>query len=280
MNKYNIENIALDLDGTLLTDKHTIMPKTKAALIEAQERGYKVIIATGRPYETLISFAEELKLKEFGGLIICNNGGQIVDPATDETIYEDLLSKEEARKILITLKDFSVYPFFRHDNYLYVNNRAEAVVDSKSHMGMVDVYDFEKALGGYKIKEKEPLEDNVPGPIFKVLAAGDGGYIMSNIDKINEALDDDLYAVATMPFVIELLKKTVSKGNALAHMGIDLNKTIAFGDSMNDLHMIEEVKYGIAMENAMEILKSIATDQTDSNNNEGIYNALKKYEII
>ena len=49
---------------------------------------------------------------------------------------------------------------------------------------------------------------------------------------------------------------------------------------MNDYHMLEVAKYSIAMGNAAKEIKELATDITDTNDNEGIYKALKKYQVI
>ena len=70
--KYNI--IVLDLDGTLTNRDKVITPRTKEALMEAQRRGKKVVLASGRPTPGVTPLAEELCLQEFGGFILSFNG--------------------------------------------------------------------------------------------------------------------------------------------------------------------------------------------------------------
>lgn len=66
--------IALDLDGTLLTDKKEISPRTKQAVLSAIEAGHIVVIATGRPHRASIDFYQELGLDtpmvNFNGALI------------------------------------------------------------------------------------------------------------------------------------------------------------------------------------------------------------------
>ena len=65
-NQYEI--IVLDLDGTLTNRDKVITPRTKKALMEAQARGKKVVLASGRPTQGVMPLAEELDLKAYGGL--------------------------------------------------------------------------------------------------------------------------------------------------------------------------------------------------------------------
>ena len=59
------EIIVLDLDGTLTNRDKVITPRTKAALMKAQERGKKVVLASGRPTQGVMPLAKELRLEEY-----------------------------------------------------------------------------------------------------------------------------------------------------------------------------------------------------------------------
>ena len=62
--------IALDLDGTLTNSEKRITPRTKAALMEAQKRGVRLVLASGRPTFGIMPLAEELELARYGGFIL------------------------------------------------------------------------------------------------------------------------------------------------------------------------------------------------------------------
>lgn len=84
-NQYEI--IVLDLDGTLTNRDKVITPRTKKALMEAQARGKKVVLASGRPTQGVMPLAEELDLKAYGGFILSYNGGRIMNCTTGEVVF-------------------------------------------------------------------------------------------------------------------------------------------------------------------------------------------------
>ena len=65
----NYNMIVLDLDGTLTNRDKVITPRTKQSLMEAQKRGIKVVLASGRPTYGVMPLAEELELEKYKGHI-------------------------------------------------------------------------------------------------------------------------------------------------------------------------------------------------------------------
>ncbi|ACM15637.1 hydrolase, haloacid dehalogenase-like family [Bacillus cereus Q1] len=86
--------IVLDLDDTLLRDDHTISPRTKEALMTAQEQGVKVVLASGRPTFAMRAIAKELHLEKYGSFILSFNGAKIINCKTDEELFSSTLSPE------------------------------------------------------------------------------------------------------------------------------------------------------------------------------------------
>ena len=84
--------IVLDLDGTLTNAKKEIMPRTHAALMEAQRRGVRIVLASGRPTYGIVPLAEQLKLAENDGYILAYNGGKIVACRTGEVVFNQELA--------------------------------------------------------------------------------------------------------------------------------------------------------------------------------------------
>lgn len=79
--------IALDLDGTLTNHDKVITPKTREALLKAQQEGAIVVLASGRPTYGIVPLANELKLDTHGGFILAYNGGKIVDWGTQQECF-------------------------------------------------------------------------------------------------------------------------------------------------------------------------------------------------
>ena len=63
--KYRL--LVLDLDGTLTNTKKEITEHTRSILMEAQEKGVKIVLASGRPTYGVVPIAEKLELKKYGG---------------------------------------------------------------------------------------------------------------------------------------------------------------------------------------------------------------------
>ena len=86
------------------------------------------------------------------------------------------------------------------------------------------------------------------------------------------------------PDFMDITAKGADKGNALkimaAHQHIDIQETMAFGDGGNDLSIIQDAGIGVAMGNANECLKQAADYVTTSVDEDGVYNALKHFEVI
>ena len=102
--------IVLDLDDTLLRDDHTISPRTKEALMTAQEQGVKVVLASGRPTFGMRNVAKELRLEEYGSFILSFNGAKIINCKTNEEIFSSTLSPEIVHNLLKLVK-LKVYGF-------------------------------------------------------------------------------------------------------------------------------------------------------------------------
>ena len=79
MSKYKI--LVLDLDGTLTNKKKEITPRTLSVLEKAQQKGLKIVLASGRPTFGIMPLAEQLNLKQYGGYILSYNGGKIINLA-------------------------------------------------------------------------------------------------------------------------------------------------------------------------------------------------------
>ena len=90
--KYKI--LVLDLDGTLTNNKKEITEHTLRTLIDAQERGVKIVLASGRPTYGIAPIAEKLELKKYGGYILSYNGGEITNWQTGELMYANVLDAD------------------------------------------------------------------------------------------------------------------------------------------------------------------------------------------
>lgn len=95
--------LALDLDGTLTNSQKEITKPTLDALIEIQEAGKKVVLASGRPTKGVVPLAQQLHLEDYGSYILSFNGGRITDCRTKKAIYNKILPADCAKGIYETV---------------------------------------------------------------------------------------------------------------------------------------------------------------------------------
>ncbi len=94
--KYKL--IALDLDGTLKNSKNKITDETRETLIKAQQLGAKIVLASGRPTPGLRHEAAALELEKYEGYLLSFNGAKVMDAKTRQTMFEQRLTIEQAKK--------------------------------------------------------------------------------------------------------------------------------------------------------------------------------------
>ena len=149
--------IVLDLDGTLTNEKMKITPKTKDALMRAQEYGIKVVLASGRPTYGITAIAEELNLKKYGGYILAFNGGKIISCKDMNVVFEQILDENLVPKLyesatnndmpILTYQGESIATTSKDDKYVsyeaFINQMP--VVQYDDFMGQI-VYPINKCL--------------------------------------------------------------------------------------------------------------------------------------
>ncbi|WP_026690289.1 Cof-type HAD-IIB family hydrolase [Alteribacter aurantiacus] len=259
--------IAVDLDGTLLTDNKTISLRNRAALAKARELGHQVVIATGRPYRASGQYYKEL----FLDTPIVNFNGAFVHHPKDRQFEpsHQPLDNKTAKTIIETCEAFNVKNMMvevMDDFYLRHLNRgfAEAFTIGSSP---VDYGKLEKLL------------HHDPTSILVHPEEGQEDELTRLLGQAHAEVTEQRNWGAPWN-VIEITKGGVSKASGLqkvaSHLGIPRERIIAFGDENNDLEMIDYVGTGVAMSNAIDELKAIANEITYSNEEDGIARFLEE----
>lgn len=260
--------IVLDLDDTLLQNDQTISPKTKQALMNAQEAGVKVVLASGRPTYGMLHIAEELQLKDYGSFILSYNGAKIINCENNEEIFSSTLTPEVVH---------SLYEISRQEGVLihtYVGNQIVTEYANK-------FTDIEGALTGMEIVEVQSFVHSVSEPVVKVLMLAEPDHLAIVENKLQKQLVGQLSVMRSKPFFLEFTEADVTKGTSLnlliQSLGIMSDEVIAIGDSYNDLAMIEFAGLGVAMGNAPDDIKSKADYVTDTNMNDGVAKVVEEF---
>ena len=271
--KHRIKMIGLDLDGTLLTDKKELTDRTKAALCRAIELGITVLVASGRPW---MGVPEELR--NFPGMryALTSNGARIIDTKDDRVIEEHLLSPELALKALAVCGKYDTL------QEVYFDGQGYAPEDQ---MAYVEKYHRNPSMCEYMRKTRLPVKD-----IRKLVEQENRGLdkvqaLFADMDERETAWKEleqekGLELVGSLQYNIEINAAGVNKGTGLVNLGrmlgIRRKEIMAFGDGDNDIAMLREAGFGVAMANADEQVKAAADYITLSNEEEGVAEAIER----
>lgn len=264
--------IVLDLDGTLTNRDKVITPRTRDALMEAQKRGKKVVLASGRPTQGVAPLAKELELSRFGGYILSYNGGIIINCETGEMVFSRQLPVEANRRIIELAMEHRVDILTYEGDHLVVNNREcpYAGIESRiNHMPMQEV---------------EDMISYVDFAVPKFLMLDDGDYLALVEPRVKAALGKNFSVYRSEPHFLEILPKGIDKAQSLERLletlGMPREEMIACGDGYNDLSMIRFAGLGVAMENAVLPVRKAADYITDSNNEDGVGKVVEKFLLF
>ena len=275
----NIKAILLDIDGTLTNHKKEITPLTKKALMDAQDLGIRLVIASGRPAKGIYQYGDQLEMAKHHGLFVCYNGAKVIDCETHETYVDVTFPVETAKSVLHHMKKFNVIPIVTSDTHMLVEDVYRCMI--KDGTREFNVIQYESRMNNYKLMEVEDLEEYVNVPQNKILTAGDSDYLKAHYKEMAEPFKDELNMMFTSNFYYEFTAKGVDKGSALtvamSKLGIKPEECIAFGDAENDISMLKFAGISVAMANGQDAVKNIATEVTDDNEHDGIAKALYKY---
>ena len=165
------------------------------------------------------------------------------------------------------------------ETFMYVND----VFHNTLHLetGDFNIIEYESRGGNFQLCEWRDLAARLNFPLNKILIAGEPAYLQKYHEAIYAPFKETVTAAFSAPFYFEFTAKNIDKARSLEkltlQLGITAEEVIAFGDGHNDYTMLEWAGTGIAMENAVDELKSIATEVTLSNDNDGIAVALTNF---
>lgn len=254
-----IKAIILDIDGTLTNSQKEITAETKEALLKAQKMGIRLAIASARSENGLRRFGSWLDFEHNNGIFICYNGGLIINSQTKQIYYEKAMPTELAKEILEHLKQFDCIPMINKDEYIYLNDAFNGMIQTPN--GDMDIIQYETRSNEFLICEKADLADFVDFEVPKIFVAASSDYMAENADKMGAPFKERARTGMTAPFYYEFNAKGVEKDVAIERafyeMGISSDDMMAIGDAKNDVAMLKYVKYGIAMGNAIDELKEV-----------------------
>ena len=265
--KYKI--LVLDIDGTLTNSKKEISPKTKKALMKAQAKGVKLVIASGRPTYGVEPLANELELSKYGGYILSFNGAKIINCETNEIMYEKNIPQDKLPEI---------YDLSKEQNVNILTYEGDTILTEEPDDKYIAI---ESRVNKMSVKKVDSFKDYIKSPVTKCLMVAEGDFLANVETIVKNKVGNDLNVYRSEPFFLEIMPKNIDKAYSLNQLLKKINMTrdemIACGDGFNDKSMIDFAGLGVAMENAQEEVKDVADYITLSNDNDGIAKVVEKF---
>jgi len=250
----DVKIVFIDLDGTLKDDNGKVDLDTIKSMNKLKDKGIQIILTTGRSLKYTINFAN---MYNGGNYLITSNGAEIYNFNSKKVLYNDVISKEDLEYLDSLISKYNLFFIANTINFRYTNKKEKELITKeakdlksiKEDISQVVIQSYD--LDSMKLFRKDLEENN-------------NLKISNKTKKIIEGKH----------LFYDITNKTSSKGNAIKwlcnHLNISLDRTMAIGDSSNDLEMFNVCKYKIAMSNADDDLKKIASLVTLSNNEDGV----------
>lgn len=247
--------IATDLDGTLLNTDHQLDPFTVETVREVESLGVKFIIATGRHYRDVVGIRDVLGIEAY---LITSNGARIHAP-DNERIYSRDIHAAAVRRLVqpdIAGSEHVIVNLFADDAWLIDRHAPELLAFHQDSGFDYDVMDLREHDG-----------EN----IAKVLYIGDPKDLQVTAANLEREFGDSIYVTYSLPDCLEVMTSDVSKGRALRfvldRLAIPVAQSVAFGDNMNDIDLLETAGHPFMMNNANPALKARLPDVPRTGNN-------------
>ncbi|SCL85872.1 haloacid dehalogenase-like hydrolase, putative [Plasmodium chabaudi adami] len=254
--KNNIKIAFIDLDGTLLNDDSKASKLNIESLVKAQNKGIKIVFATGRPmFSANAVIGEDVKKNNLSlvpGIYLNGcatygpNGDRIIDNYIDEKLVMDIcnLSKE--------------------NNFV---NRIVLYSLEKTHTFEINEYIDEETLKDTKI--------------YKIAIRFDEQNLSSVLKIYQDKFSDRISLINPYKTCIEFFHHNTNKFEGVKalckHFDISLNDTLAIGNGENDIEMLQGVGTSIAVQNAPSKIKECAKYVAPSNNDDAVHHALRTF---
>lgn len=287
MEKGKYRMIIMDLDGTLLMDDDKSVSKGNyEALREAADKGILIVAATGRSYATVPASVTKMPFLSY---LITSNGSVISrmnGKGMPGVIRQTYLNQEIIDTVLQTIHGINLNrPRLKRIVY-------EAFIEGKAYTD-ADYYENPLSFGSNPkemayIRETRHPVDDMPGLIEANRSRLDSISLICHDQELKAGLaglflqsETKLILSDSAARLLEFSNPDCSKWSAIEYLmemeGILREETIAFGDSGNDLQMIEHAGLGICMGDGKESLKKAADYITSNCMEDGVAKAIRLF---
>lgn len=275
-----IKLIICDIDGTLCNDKKEILSSTIDIFKKCQQHNIQIAIASGRDFMDIQPVLDQLKEVQIN-YVISLNGGYTKDLMTDKDYSCPYLSKDIIQRLIDFMKDPAI-------RFWLVEGEATYCYAKRFYYLLETYHAIQRKLT-LTLNPKLPLRQfhmisnvkQIKHEYRKAVYEAHPKVLEKIYDDLQNAFGNELEIFYSQKDAIDMMPRGINKGYGVKQLMnlLDLkeDEVMCFGDSENDISMFEAVKYGIAMENAQNIVKEKAFYITSSNNEDGIQKAIEHF---
>lgn len=268
-----IKLIATDMDGTLLDTKGQLeLPRLEKILDKLDQRGIRFVISTGneihRMRQLLGHLAERVVLVVANGARIFENNELIQAQTWDDAMVDRALAHFRGREcqdqFVVTAMNGGFVKkgtvFTELDKFM----TPEMIEKLYQRMNFVDEFD-----------------SSLFGGVLKMSMVVGEERLDSVLQEVNDLFNGHVRAVSSGYGCIDILQDGIHKAWGLVELlkrwNLKPEQIMAFGDSENDIEMLELAGISYAMENAEESVKRVATKVAPANSQAGVYKVLENW---
>lgn len=261
-----VKFVVIDLDDTLIGLDLRVSSRNKKAIKRAIKKGIQVTLATGRTFQTAEPFAKKLGIKL---PVICYNGALVrnthkvhVEKMLPEYFVPDLVAFAKRNHVQIAF-------YVSHHSVIFFNRPLDAFakeyLDKIEQVSEITLVNFSKySLPRTPIKAMMISTDKKTRQLEK---------------KAKKKWKDKMYITITRPNLLEFLNPDITKATAVQYIAkmihVPLSQTMAIGDGMNDIPMLQKVRYSVAVKNAPAAVEERAKYVVSSWEKDGVAEAIE-----
>jgi hypothetical protein len=274
MKRLNAKLIISDFDGTLIDSNHKVSPNVRKVIDDYVKDGGIFAVCTGRMLASILPQVRELGLN---GLVVACQGTVIADIKSGQLIRHGGFSCSQSAEICKVLEDM----------HAYVNAYADDVLITDIPKENKYLLEYEKITGIIAKHVDMPISEYILQNNIKCQKVASLCFPEEKIKLFNDlsGIFKSKYDVTySADVLVEVSPAGDDKGNALKylanHYNIDIKDTVAIGDNLNDLSMIQAAGVGVAVGNATQPLKDEADFITITNDEGAVAEVIKKFGYI
>lgn len=284
--------VAVDLDGTMLNRYGAVTENTKNTIKKVIKNGTDVVIASGRPIDSIKAIAKEIGSENY---FIAGNGALIYDIKKNEIIYEKYLSKQKVLEVIKICEQnsisYNVYTdktilatALKYNVLYYYKENLKKEENKKTNINIVkDMYEHVKNMEEEKFLKITICDSNqtVFNSIIRKIKKISEIEVLDVSHMSRKMIRQGTEDIPIEYYYTEISLAAVDKWNAIKFLMEKLNikedEVMTIGDNINDKKMIENAGLGIAMKGSTPVVTSVANDIAESNNEDGVAKILQKY---